>query len=82
MFKKLNRFKLLGNLENVFQVFDDLCGDIYNDKEFVRLATTGRHSGIDVIYVKQNLFQQSRWSRTIDLNASHITLFKSSREDE
>ena len=44
------------------------------------LATAGRHRGIDVIYVKHNLFQQSRWSRTIDLNTSHIILFKSPRD--
>ena len=32
------------------------------------------------MYVKQNLFQQSRWSRTIDLNTSHMILFKSLRD--
>ena len=67
-------------LENVLLVFDDSCEYIYNDKEFVRLATAGRHKGIDVEYVKHKLFQQSRWSRTIDLNTSHITLFKSPRD--
>ena len=55
----------------------DPCEDTYNDKEFVRLATAGRHRRIDVINVKLNLFQQSRWSQTIDLNTSHIILFKS-----
>ena len=53
---------------------------MYNDKEFVRLAPAGRHRGIDVIYVKHNLFQQSRRSRTIDVNISHIILFKSPRD--
>ena len=57
-------------------IFDDSCEDISNDKEFVRLATAGSYRGIDVIYVKNNLFQQSRWSRTIDLNTSHMILFK------
>ena len=76
-FMKFNGFESLRNLEIVLLVFDDSCEDIYNDKEFVRLATAGRHRGIDVIYVKHNLFQQSRWSRTIDLNTSHIILFKS-----
>ena len=67
-------------LENVLLVFDDSCEDIYNDKEFVRLATAGRHREIDVIYIKHNLVQQSRWSRTIYLNTSRIFLFKSPRD--
>ena len=69
-FMKFDGFESVRKLENVLLVFDDSCEDIYNDKEFVRLATAGRHRGIDVIYVKHNLFQQSRWSRTIDLNTS------------
>ena len=32
------------------------------------------------MYVQHNLFQQSKWSRTIDLNTSHIILFKSTRD--
>ena len=79
-FMKFDGFESVRKLENVVLVFDDSCKDIYNDKEFVRLATVGRHRGIDVIYVKHNLFQQSRWSRTIDLNTSHIILFKSPRD--
>ena len=79
-FVKFNGFDGLRNIENVLLVFDDSCEDIYNDNEFVKLATAGRHKGLDVIYVKHNLFQQSRWSRTIDLNTSHIILFKSPRD--
>ena len=79
-FLKFNGFESLRNLENVLLAFDDSCEDIYKDKKFVRLATAGRHRGIDVIYVEHNLFPQSRWSRTIDLNTSHIILFKSPRD--
>ena len=61
-------------------VFDDSCEEIFNDKEFSKLATAGRHRIISVIYVKHNLFQQSKWSRTIDLNTTHIILFKSPRD--
>ena len=32
------------------------------------------------MYVKHNLFQQSQWSRTIELKTSHIILFKSPRD--
>ena len=30
--------------------------------------------------MKHNLFHQSKWSRTIDLNTTHIILFKSLRD--
>ena len=52
----------------------------FNDKEFVKIATSGRHRKLHVIYVKCDLFQQSKWSRTIALNATHIILFKSLRD--
>ena len=68
---KFNGFETLRILENVLLVFDDSCEDIYNDKEFVRLATAGRLRGINVIYVKHNFFQQSRWSRTIEYFTYH-----------
>ena len=79
-FMKFDGFESVRKLENILLVFDDLCKDIYNDKEFVRLATAGKHRGIDVIYVKHNLFQQSRCSRTIDWNTSHIIPYKSPRD--
>ena len=44
------------------------------------MATAGRHKNISVIYVKHNLFQQSKRSRTIDLNETHIILFESPRD--
>ena len=54
--------------------------EIFNDQEFSKLATAGRHKNLSVIYVKHNLFQQSRWLRTIDLITTHIILFKSPRD--
>ena len=57
---KFDGFDRLRNIENVLLVFDDSCVEKYNDKEFVKLATAGRHKGLDVTYVKHNLFQQSR----------------------
>ena len=77
---KFNGFDGLRNIENVLLVFDESCEEICIDNEFVKLASAGRHKGLDVVYVKHNLFQQSRWSRTIDLNTSHIILFKSPRD--
>ena len=79
-FVKFDGFDHLRIIENILLVYDDSCEEIYNDKEFVKLATAGRHKPLDVIYVKHNLFQESRWSRTIDLNTSHIIFIKSPRD--
>ena len=48
--------------------------------EFSELATAGPHKNNSINYVKHNLFQQSKWSRTIVLNTTHIILFKSPRD--
>ena len=80
IFKKYANLEFLNNLENCLLIIDDSCEEIYNDKEFVKLATAGRHKKINVIYIKHNLYQQSKWSRTIVLNTSHIILFKSARD--
>ena len=79
-FLKFAGFDRLRNIENILLVFDDSCEEIYNDKDLVKLATAGRHKSLDVIYVKHNFFQQSQWSRYIDLNTSHVILFKSPRD--
>ena len=79
-FTKFSGFAFISQLENCLLVFDNFREEIFNDKEFYKLATAGRHRNISVIYVKHNLFQQSKWSRTIDLNTTHITLFKSPRD--
>ena len=49
-------------------------------KNFVKLATAGRHKSINDIYINHSRYQQSKWSRTIDLNTSYIILFKSARD--
>ena len=81
-FKKFSDFEPISELENCLLVFDDSCEEIFNDKDFSKLATAGRHRNISVIYVKHNLFQQSRCPRTTDLNTTHIILFKSPRDTQ
>lgn len=63
-------------------VFDDVCENISNSKEFQDLATSGRHRNLHVFFIKHNLFHQSKFSRTIDLNTTHIILFKSPRDQD
>ena len=40
--------------------FDDSCEEICNSKTFVDIATAARHRGLSTIYIKHNLFQQSK----------------------
>ena len=76
VFKKFTNLEFLPNTENCLLIFEDSCEEIFNDKEFVKLATAGRHKNINVIYVKHNLYQQNKLSRIMDLIATHIILFK------
>lgn len=73
-------FDMIENLTDCLLIFDDSCEEIYEDKRFVKIATSGRHKNIHVIYVKHNLFFQSKNSKTIDLNNTHVILFKSPRD--
>ena len=73
-------FDMVEKLKDCLLIFDDSCEEIYDDKRFVKIATSGRHKNVHVIYVKHNLFHQSKNSKTIDLNNTHVILFKSPRD--
>ena len=79
-FLKYSGFDVTKNLSHCLLIYYNSCEQIFNDKEFLKLVTSGRHRKLHVIYVKHNLFQQSNWSRTIDLNTTHIIIFKSLRD--
>ena len=57
-----------------------MLGD--KDKEKIKLWFTKKehHRNASVVYVTQNLFQQSKSSRTISLNAHYLVLFQSPRD--
>lgn len=61
-------------------VFDDSCEEICRSKEFQMIATAGRHKGLNVIYIKHNLFHKSPLGRDIELQLTHIILFKNPRD--
>lgn len=61
-------------------IFDDSCEEISNSKQFVKIATAGRHRGLSTIYIKHNLFHQSKLGRDVELQNTHIVLFKSPRD--
>ena len=61
-------------------IFDDSCEEISSSKELVKIATAERHKGLSTIYIKRNIFHQSRLGRDIELQNTHIVLFKSPRD--
>ena len=73
-------FEMIKNFGKLLLVFDDSYEEIYHEQAFVELAVAGRHRKLHCIFVKHNLFHQSKWSRTIDLNTTHVILFKSPRD--
>ena len=79
MFKMYANLEFLNSFANCLLITDDSCREIYNDKELVNLATTGCHKNINVIYIRNNLHQQSNRSCTRDLNTTYLILFKSAR---
>ena len=58
-------------------IFDDSCEEICNSEAFVDIVTAGRHRGLSTIYIKHNLFHQSKLGRDVELENTHIVLFES-----
>ena len=81
-FKKYVNLEFLNSLANCLLIIEDSCEEIYNDKDILKSATAGRHKNINVIYIKHNFYQQSKWSRTIDLNTTRIFLFTSACDSQ
>ena len=52
--------------------FDDSCAEICDSKEFVDIATAGRHRGFCTIYIKHHLFHQSKLGRDVELQNTHF----------
>ena len=61
-------------------IFDDSCEEICNSKAFVDIASPGRHRGLSTIYIRHNLFRQSKLGRDVELQNIHIVHFKSPRD--
>ena len=74
-------FEFIDSLKNnstkYLLIFDDSSEMICNSKAFVDIATAGRHQGLSPIYIKHNLFHQSKLRRDVELQNTHIVCFKS-----
>lgn len=77
-------FDMINNLPNnginYLLIFDDSCEEILNSKQFTKIATAGRHRGLNVLYIKHNLYHKSSVGRDAELQNTHIVLFKSPRD--
>ena len=60
--------------------FEDLFEEICNTEAFVDIATASRHRGLSTICIKHNSFHQSKPGRDVELQNTHIVLFKSPRD--
>ena len=62
-------------------VFDDVYQNISDTKEFLDLAISGRHQNLHLLVLKHNLYQQSKRSKTIDLNVTQMLLLRNPRDN-
>ena len=60
--------------------FDNSCEEICDSKASADIATAGSHRDLSTIYIKHILFHQSKLGRDVELQNTHIVLFKSPRE--
>ena len=71
---------LKNNATEYLLIFDDSCEEICNSKASVNIAAAGRHRGLSTIFINYNLFHQSKLGRDVQLQNTHIVLFKSPRD--
>ena len=83
-FVQVVNFEFIDSLKNngtkFVLIFEDSCEEICNSKAFVDIATAGRHQGLSTTYIEHNFFQQSKLERDVELQNTHIVLFKSPRD--
>lgn len=61
-------------------VFDDMLGEKDEEKIKIWFTRKGHHRNTSVVYITQNMFQQSKASRTLSLNAHYMILFQNTRD--
>lgn len=62
-------------------ILDDLASSVADSKEASNLFTRGvHHKNINCIHICQNMFQQGKSMRNLQLNAMYLVLFKNCRD--
>ena len=67
-------YSLRNNGTKYMLIIDDSCEEICNSKAFADIATAGRNRGLSTIYIKHNLFHQSKPGPDVELQNTHIVL--------
>lgn len=79
-------FEMIDQLPNdgtkYLLIFDDSCSELFKSPGFEKIATSGRHKNLNVIYIKHNLFHKGKIGRDTELQNTHIVLFKSPRDTQ
>ena len=63
-------------------VIDDLYDETANSKVLFDLVIAGRHCNVHLMVIRHYLLQQSKYSKTIDLNMTQIVLFNSPNDSQ
>ena len=62
-------------------ILDDLMEDVLNSHDMLMLFIRGcHHKNISCIFITQNIFSQSKHSKTIALNTQYLVLFRNFRD--
>ena len=69
-------FEFIDSLKNngtkYLLIFDASCEKNCYSKDFVDIATAGRHRGLSTIYIKHNHFHQGKLGKDVELQNTHI----------
>ena len=68
--------------KRILLLLDDLFDEAAQSEDFLALVVAGRHRNVHLMVLRHNLFQQTKKSKTIDLNVTQIVLFNSPRDSE
>ena len=71
-----SKFSLKNNCTKYLLIFDDSCEEICYSKAFVVIATAGRQRELSTFFIKHNLYHQGKLGLDVELQNTHIVLFK------
>ena len=83
-FVQVVNFEFMDSLKNngtkYLLIYDEYAGKLCKSKASFEIATAERHRGLSTIYIKHNHFNQSKLGRDVELQNTHIVLFKFPRD--
>ena len=74
------RESLKNNGTKYLVFFDESFEEICNSRGFLDTAAAGRHRGLSTIYIKHNFIHRRKLAQDVDLQNTHIVVFKTPRD--